>query len=176
MELAEPIAAEPPLERRAPVTNETVARLFHEKDFAGIREALAALIQSKQRIEAQLAEAKGQMTEVRSEMLRAGEDPRQAQILATATTDHAWRGSAVAALKRIDGRIAKLREALRGYVPEKTSVTGKPVPDRMAVVMRGTAEEIAQNIHGWMGDGWSPVQSLLTPDAAVIIVMRKDFG
>lgn len=169
------------------VTAEVVTRLIETKDFAGIRTALDTLLQVKTRIEAQLAESKGQMAEVRSELLRAGEDPRIAQITATGSTDQGWRGRAVGALKGIDGKMGRLRSALRSnVVPEKASNTGKAMPERKAICMHGTPEEITDNIQSWIDDGWSPVQTLACPRTckttgvalppAVIVVLRKDFG
>ena len=168
---------------KEPLTNEVISRLIAGDDLAAIRDARDDLMQAKFRIEAELAQSRGQMEQVRSDLLRSGEDPRMAQLTATGTTDRAWRGSTVAAVKRIDAKLSRLKARLRQDVPQaKSSATGKLVPLRHVVVMEGAAEEIAENLRSWIDDGWSQVGSLvLRPlgpagePAVVLLTVRKDY-
>lgn len=140
-----------------------------------IRAALDQLIQTKIDIQAQLSLSKSDMASVRGDLLREGEDPRRAQVLATASTDQDWRGSAVRAVMTIDGKIRRLNARiadLNGAPPKKGESPRVGVRQAVAVSARPLSD-LAEFVQSWLDDGWSLMQSVPHPDG-VVLVMRLD--
>ena len=141
---------------------------------AEVRCAIEFLVQTKLDIQAQLSLSKSDMSSVRSELLAQGEDPRHAQVRATASTDQDWRGRAVRAVMTIDGKIRRLNARIVALNGGLRTQNGAPVAVRQAVaVSHRPLAELAEFVQSWLDDGWSVMQSI--PHAeGLVLVMRQD--
>lgn len=145
--------------------------------FTEVRAALDVIIQDKIDVQAQLSLSKSDMTAVRGALLRSGEDPRQAQVQATASTDQDWRGRAVRAVMTMDAKIRRLNARiteLHGSAGQKQKQPGTVSPRQAVAVSQRTLLELAEFIQSWLDDGWSVVQSVSHEDG-VVLVMRNDY-
>ena len=122
---------------------------------------LTSHIAQKKSVEAQLSEDKADMQEERSELLRSGASPRQAQMEATAGTDFEWRSKAKAKLRHLDSEIPKLRQRLH-LIGEATQRT---------VVLRGSADDVSLQINAMIADGNYILQAV--PFGGSVILLYK---
>jgi alkanesulfonate monooxygenase SsuD/methylene tetrahydromethanopterin reductase-like flavin-dependent oxidoreductase (luciferase family) len=157
------------------LTPEQIAKLCQGSDRAAILEALDRLKQDKRKIEAQLMAAKSGMLDVRSTLLAQGWDPRQAQIEATASNSQNWLSAAKRALLKKDRQLMTLKTRLRELSGGRDSTAGKVMPERKAVVLRGTPEELADQVQVWLDDGWSSLTAITLDANTAIVVFRQDF-
>jgi hypothetical protein len=142
-----------------------------------VRAALDGLIADKINIQAQLSASKSDMASVRGELLRNGEDPRHAQVQATASTDQEWRGRAVRAVMSIDAKIRRLNARVVDLTSggAKQRPVGSPASRQAVAVTHRPLMELAEFAQSWLDDGWSLMQSIPHPDGLVLI-MRNDFA
>lgn len=140
---------------------------------AEVRGALDAIIADKINVQAQLSLSKSDMASVRGELLRDGEDPRRAQVQATASTDQDWRGRAVRAVMAMDAKIRRLNARVieLGGVTKKQP--GSPASRQAVAVTQRSIAELAEFVQSWLDDGWSVMQSIAHPEG-VVLVMRLD--
>jgi hypothetical protein len=166
------------------ISDEEIARLCKRGSVVEVKAALTVITQQKREIEAQLGAKKNDLRAVRGEFVRSGLDHRAAQIEATATGDHDWRTRAMRALTFKDRAIANLKMRLRELhaaatpralaVPVKESKPLPAAPERTVVVLRGSVDEVADEMQSWLDDGWSSLNTVMCGDA-LLVVFRRDF-
>ncbi len=167
------------------ITEDQVDEVIATGDVAELRRLLVALISKKQSIQIQLAESKNQMMAVRAHLTDSGSGPREAQVQATATTDHEWRGRATTAVLITDKCIARVRARIhelgqqptttKAAKPEAATKPRAPAPMRRVDVLRGTPEEIAKELQEFVSGGWSATSTIVMPDGTLIAMFRGDY-
>jgi hypothetical protein len=103
----------------------------------------AALVSRKKGIEAHLAEDRLAMQADRSARLRAGVDPRTAQVEATAETDFDWRSAAVTAQRYTDAWLSKVRSRLQQLDAERRPTRTVVIPPERLTCAADLAGELA---------------------------------
>lgn len=152
------------------LTGEMISDLCAGSDVEAIKAALREINLSRLSIEQQLSKAKGRVKERIAELVRTGAEPRHADILAKSSEDPAWRASAVTAQKRCETRSARLRARLAELPGTPQNATARP--DRQAVLMRGTSDEIRENLQSWLDDGYQPNSSAVLSDGVLFVMKR----
>lgn len=153
------------------VTDEQVSAAVARRDRGELATLRGLLVAQKKEIEAQLADDKGQMMEERAGHLEAGLHPREAQARATATSDHDWRGRAIFACSKIDGRLSRIKSAIQAMSAAPVEVNKKTgVPEARpldVIVLRGTAEEVAEHLRSC----GKKVAAMAPHDGALVVVL-----
>jgi len=125
-------------------TSDDVKAIIERGDVPEAMRARGELIVKKKGIESQLAEDRNDMLAERSDNMKSGMSPREAQFKATNSGDHDWRSRATTAATCIDRDLARIKAFMA--VKGTSENSGK----FDAVVFSGTPAEVAAAI---MEDG-----------------------
>lgn len=138
------------------ITEEQVDEVIESGDAPALKKLHAALVEKKQSIMIQLAGAKGR--DLRNEC-----EP-----------DHDWRSRATTAQLIVDKCIAKVKarisELAAAHRKQRPSA-----PMRRVDVLRGTPDEIANELQEFLAGGWSATSTIVMPDGTLIAMFRGDY-